>query len=304
MYPYLARRIGQGLISVVGVTVLIFVLVRLTGSPLDAMLPIDADAETRARLAARLGLDRPLYEQFAIFVGDLLHGDLGESIRYRVPVSRLLGETFPMTASLVFPALVLSTLVGIPLGIVAATTSRRSVRAFLSSFGLVGLAMPTFWLAILLIMVFSIWLRWLPSARAGGVEHYIMPVLTMSAFQIAALMRLTRASVLNILDSEYIKLARIKGLSEGRVIWKHALLNSLTAAASYLGLFFAALLTGSIVVETVFAWPGSGRLIYTSISSRDYPVIQGVVLVSSLFIIFVNLAVDLLQGYLDPRVRA
>lgn len=303
MYSYLIRRVGQGLISVIGVTILIFILVRLTGSPLDAMLPIDADAETRARLAERLGLDRPVYEQFLIFVRDLMQGNLGDSIRYRVPVSQLFAETFPMTAGLVFPALVLSAVVGIPLGVIAATTRSRYLRGFLSSFGLAGLAMPTFWLAILLIMIFAIWLRWLPSARAGGIEHYILPVLTMSAFQIAALMRLVRSSVLNILDSEYIKLARIKGLSEARVIWKHALLNSLTAAASYLGLFFAALLTGSIVVETVFAWPGSGRLIYTSISSRDYPVIQGVVFISSLFIIFVNLAVDLLQAYLDPRVR-
>jgi peptide/nickel transport system permease protein len=213
MYSYIVRRIGQGLISVVGVTLLIFILVRLTGSPLDAMLPIDADEETRARLAEKLGLDRPLYEQFLLFVNDLVRADLGESIRYGVPVTELFVETFPMTVSLVFPAFVVSMIVGIPLGVIAATTSSRQLRTFLSSFGLVGLAMPTFWLAILLIMVFSIWLRWLPSARAGGISHYVMPVLTMSAFQIAALMRLVRSAVLNILDSEYIQLARIKWLS-------------------------------------------------------------------------------------------
>lgn len=303
MGSFVLRRLGQGLFSVFGVTILIFLLVRATGNPLDAMLPIDASAEVREHMARDLGLDRSLATQFGIFVNGLLHGDLGMSIRYRVPVWDLFLQSFPMTLGLVIPAFVLSILVGIPLGVIAATTRRRAVRMTLSSFGLVGLAIPTFWLGLLLIMIFSLYLRWLPASRAGGVEHYILPVVTLAAFKIAALMRLVRSSMLDVLDTEFIKLARVKGLSERRVIWKHALRNSLTSAAAFMGVFIGVLIMGSVVVETVFAWPGSGRLIYTSIIARDYPVVQGLILVSSFLIIVLSIAMDILQAAMDPRIR-
>ncbi|WP_417725140.1 ABC transporter permease [Salipiger sp.] len=303
MLIYILRRIGQGSFSVIGVTILIFVLARTTGNPLDVILPIDATDEMRERLSEQLGLNETLLTQFRIFVTDLLHGDLGNSIRYRVPVWDLFLETFPKTLSLVLPAFLVSIAAGIPLGVIAGTTRRRSTRLMLSGFGLVGLSIPTFWLGILLILIFSLKLHWLPSSQAGGIDHYILPVITLAAFQSAGLMRLVRSSILDVLDMEYIKLARIIGVSETVVIWKHALLNSLTSAASFMGVFIGVLIMGSVVVETVFAWPGSGRLIYNSILSRDFPVVQGLVMVSSIFIITISLLVDILQAYLDPRIR-
>ena len=302
MLSYVARRLGQGMFSVIGVTVLIFVLVRVTGNPMDAMLPIDADEETRRLMAQNLGLDKSYLEQFGIFVWGLVHGDLGQSIRYSVPVWRLFTDSFPMTLGIVIPAFLLSLIVGIPLGVIAAT-SRADVRALLSILGLVGLAIPTFWLGILLIQIFSLKLGWLPAGRTGSVQHYILPVITLAAFKLAALMRLVRSSMLDVLSADYIKLARIKGLSEGIVVWKHALRNSLTSAASFMGVIIGVMIMGSVVVETVFAWPGSGRLIYTSILARDYPVVQGLVLIASLFIIFLSIIMDILQALLDPRIR-
>jgi peptide/nickel transport system permease protein len=302
MVSFVARRLGQGMCSVIGVTVLIFILVRVTGNPMDAMLPIEADEETKRLMARQLGLDRSWPEQFWIFAWNLLHGDLGQSIRFDVPVWRLFAETFRMTLGLVVPAFFLSIIVGIPLGVIAAT-SRVGVRTVLSSCALVGLAVPTFWLGILLIQIFSLKLGWLPAGRTGTAAHYVLPVITLAAFKVAALMRLVRSNMLDVLDTEFIKLARIKGVSEGVVIWKHALRNSLTSAASFMGVIIGVMIMGSVVVETVFAWPGTGRLIYTSILARDYPVVQGLVLITSLFIICLSMAMDIVHALLDPRIR-
>lgn len=304
MITFFGKRIGQGAISVLGITALIFLLSRATGNPLDLLLPLDASEETRQAVAADLGLDRSLLEQFTTFIGALVQGDLGMSLRYRAPVWDLFVETFPMTLALVGPAFVLAAVIGIPLGVWAATSPSKLLRSAISVFGLVGLAIPTFCLGILLILIFSVWLGWLPASRTGTIWHHIMPTLTLSLFLIASLMRIVRSSMTDAMGADYVKLARIKGMSNRRIIWKHALRNSMTTAVSFLGVFIGVLIMGSVVVETVFAWPGSGRLMYTSIIARDYPVIQALVFLNCSFIILIGIAVDLLQAALDPRVRA
>lgn len=304
MITFFGKRIGQGAISVLGITALIFLLSRATGNPLDLLLPLDASEETRQAVAVDLGLDRSLLEQFTTFIGALVQGDLGMSLRYRAPVWDLFVETFPMTLALVGPAFVLAAVIGIPLGVWAATSPSKLLRSAISVFGLVGLAIPTFCLGILLILIFSVWLGWLPASRTGTIWHHIMPTLTLSLFLIASLMRIVRSSMTDAMGADYVKLARIKGMSNRRIIWKHALRNSMTTAVSFLGVFIGVLIMGSVVVETVFAWPGSGRLMYTSIIARDYPVIQALVFLNCSFIILIGIAVDLLQAALDPRVRA
>lgn len=303
MLSFIGKRLGQGLISVLGITILVFVLSRLTGNPLDLLLPMDADEATRAALANDLGLDRPLWQQFLSFGWDLLRGDLGDSLRYRAPVWELFMETFPMTLSLVIPAFVLAIVTGVPLGVWAATARSKLAKSAISVFGLVGLAIPTFCLGILLILIFSVWLGWLPSSRSGSFAHYVLPTITMAMFMVASLMRIVRSSMMDSLGTDYVKLARIKGLSDGPIIWKHALRNSLTTAVSFLGVFIGVLIMGSVIVETVFAWPGSGRLMYTSILARDYPVVQALVFLNCALIIVIGIAVDLFQALLDPRIR-
>jgi len=303
MTYYILRRLGQGTISVMLLLTLVFFLSRITGNPLDLLLPVDAPPELIENVSRQNGLDKPLVVQYFIYMRNLFTGDLGTSIRYRQPVWDLFAEAFPNSLKLVLPAFIAAILVGIPLGVMAATSRYRVVRRLLAVIGVVGMATPLFWLGILLIFVFSVQLGVLPSSQMGGVDHYIMPVTAMTLFLMAGLLRLVRSSMLDAMDSEYIKLARLEGLSERKVIWKHALRNSLTAAVAFLGVLLSLLLTGSTVIETVFAWPGTGRLTYDALVSRDYPLVQGIILITALFIILVNLAVDILHAYLEPRIR-
>jgi ABC-type dipeptide/oligopeptide/nickel transport system permease component len=193
--------------------------------------------------------------------------------------------------------------VSIPLGLLAAVYRGRMIDRVCSTVAVLGIATPSFWLGIVLIYVFSNTLGWLPSARMGGPAHYVLPVITLSAFRVAGMMRLVRSSVLEVLDSEYVKLARIKGLSSTVVLWKHCLRNALIPVVTLFGVFFALLVTGAIVTETVFAWPGVGRLAYEAVIFRDYPLLQAVILLKAIIVLSVNLAVDVLYAYLDPRVR-
>jgi ABC-type dipeptide/oligopeptide/nickel transport system permease component len=303
MVNYILRRLGQGVISVLVLTIIMFFMSRLTGDPLNLILPVDAPPELRVQVSHQLGLDLPLWQQFVHYIGGLAHGDLGESIRQRIPVWQLYSEALPNTVKLILPAFVLAFVIGVPLGVVAATTKRRWLRRFLGGAGVIGMATPLFWLAVMLIFVFSVRLHWLPSSQAGGIDHYVLPVAALVLFLMAGLLRLVGSSMLDAIDSEYVKLARLKGESELRVVWKHALRNSLTGAVSYLGVMFAALITGSVVIEKVFAWPGTGRLIYDGIVARDYPVVQGVILCSATFIVLVTLSSDIVHAYLEPRIR-
>jgi peptide/nickel transport system permease protein len=303
MQRYIVRRLLQGVVLLFVLALVVFALARVTGNPADLMLPDDASAEDRADLMRTLGLDRPLPEQLLTFLGGAVRGDLGRSIRYRKPAVEVFFERLPNTLTLVPLALATAVLVSIPLGLLAAVYRGTMIDRVCSAVAVLGIATPSFWLGIVLIYVFSITLGWLPSARMGGPAHYVLPVITLSAFLVAGMMRLVRSSVLEVLDSEFIKLARIKGLSSTVVLWKHCLRNALIPVVTLFGVFFALLVTGAIVTETVFAWPGVGRLAYEAVIFRDYPLLQAVILLKAIIVLSVNLAVDVLYAYLDPRVR-
>jgi len=303
MKRYIVRRLLQGLVLLCMVATIVFFLGRLTGNPVDLMLPEDATAEDRASMIKTLGLDGPLHEQFFLFVGHALQGDLGMSIRMRQPATEAFFSRLPNTLAIIPWALVLAMGVGIPLGVVAARNRGGLIDRAAGTIAVLGIAMPSFWLGILLIFVFSIELGWLPSGRMGGPAHYVLPVITLSAFLVAGFMRLVRSAMLEVMDSEFAKLARIKGLSETIVIWKHCLRNALIPVLTLWGVFVGNLITGAIITETVFAWPGIGRLTYEAVIFRDFPLLQAIIILKSVLILGINLLVDILYAYVDPRIR-
>jgi len=303
MGRFIARRLSQGVLLLFLVAAVVFVLGRLTGSPVDLMLPEDATAEDRARMIEALGLDGPLHTQFLTFIGNALQGDLGTSIRMRQPAVDVFLSRLPNTLAIIPWALLLAMVVGIPLGVLAALNRGNLIDRTAGTIAVLGIATPNFWLGIVLIFVFSVELGWLPSGRMGGPEHYILPVITLGTFLTAGFMRLARSSMLDVMESEFVKLARIKGLSETVVIWKHCLRNALIPLLTLWGVFVGNLITGAIVTETVFAWPGVGRLTYEAVIYRDFPLLQAVILMKSILILSINLLVDILYAYVDPRIR-
>lgn len=303
MSRFIIRRLLQGLVLLCLVATVVFFLGRLTGNPADLMLSEDATAEDRAAMIKALGLDGPLHQQYFIFVGKALQGDLGMSIRMRQPAVDAFFSRLPNTLLIIPWAILLAMCVGIPLGVVAAVNRGRFLDRAAGTVAVLGVATPSFWLGIMLIYVFSVELGWLPSGRMGGPAHYVLPVITLGTFLTAGFMRLTRSSMLEVMESEYIKLARIKGLSEGVVIWKHCLRNALIPILTLWGVFVGNLITGAIVTETVFAWPGVGRLTYEAVIYRDFPLLQAVIILKSILILSINLVVDILYAYVDPRIR-
>ncbi|HET7343883.1 MAG TPA: ABC transporter permease [Methylomirabilota bacterium] len=303
MQRYVVRRLLQSVVVLAVLAVVVFALARVTGNPADLLLPEDATAADREHLLHVLGLDRPLHVQLGVFLSGALHGDLGTSIRYRQPAVAVFFERLPNTLMLAPLALAASVLVSIPLGLLAAVRRGTVVDRLVGIVAVLGIATPSFWLGVVLIYVFSVQLGWLPSARMGGPAHFVLPVVTLSGFLVAGMTRLVRSSVLEVLDTEFVKLARIKGLPELVVIWKHCLRNALIPVVTLFGVFFALMVTGAIVTETVFAWPGVGRLTYEAVIFRDYPLLQAVILLQATIVLVVNLAVDVLYAYLDPRVR-
>lgn len=303
MQRYIAQRLLQGIFLLFLVAAIVFFLGRFTGNPADLMLPEDATPEDRAELIKTLGLDRPYYEQFYIFIINAIQGDLGKSIRYRQPTIEIFFDRLPNTLKLVPGTMILALLMAIPLGILSAIHRGTIIDRISGAIAVFGIATPNFWLGILLIYIFSVKLGWLPSARMGSFEHYILPTITLGTFLVAGFMRLIRSSMLEVLDTEFVKLARIKGLSETIVVWKHCLRNALIPVLTLIGVFMAALVTGAIVTETVFAWPGIGRLTFEAVLFRDYPLLQAVVILDAILILLINLLVDILYAYIDPRIR-
>jgi peptide/nickel transport system permease protein len=303
MQRYIVRRLLQGVVLLFVLAIVVFALARVTGNPADLLLREDATQEDRAHLLKALGLDRPTHEQLVIFLRGAVRGDLGESIRYRKPAVDVFLERLPNTLTLVPLALIGAMVLAVPLGMLAAVYRGTAIDRIAGAFAVLGIATPSFWLGIVLIYVFSIQLGWLPSARMGTPAHYVLPSITLGAFLVAGMMRLVRSSVLEVLDTEFVKLARIKGLSQTVVLWKHCLRNALIPVVTLFGVFFALLVTGAIVTETVFAWPGVGRLTYEAVIFRDYPLLQAVILMKAIIVLGVNLVVDILYAYLDPRVR-
>jgi peptide/nickel transport system permease protein len=300
---FILRRLAQSVVLLFVLALIIFALARVSGNPADLLLREDATQEDRAHFLHALGLDRPVHEQLYLFLTGLLRGDLGESIRYRKPAAEVFFERLPNTLQLLPLAMVGALVIAIPLGVLAAVYRGTIVDRISGAIAVLGLATPSFWLGIVLIYVFSIKLGLLPSSRMGGPSHYVLPAITLGLFLVAGMMRLVRSSLLEVMGSEFVKLARLKGLSQTVVIWKHCLSNALIPVTTLFGVYFALLITGAIVTETVFAWPGVGRLTYEAVIFRDYPLLQAVILLKAIIVLGVNLGVDILYAYLDPRVR-
>jgi len=303
MIRFAGIRILQSLIALAILSVVVFALARATGDPLHMILPMNATAEDYANARAYLGLDRPYVEQYLSFVGRVVQGDFGTSLRARRPVLELIQERLPNSLRLAVFAMTVSLAMAFPLGVIAAVNKGRAVDRIAQLISVLGQSLPTFWVAIVLVEFVAGRLQWLPAGGISGFASYVLPGFTLGWFVVAGMMRLLRSGMLEVLDSEYVKLARLKGVAEHRVVWVHALKNALIPVVTFAGIYFAILVTTAIVVETVFAWPGLGRLAYDGITSRDFPVIQAVVLTTAAIVAVVNLGVDCLYALIDPRIR-
>jgi peptide/nickel transport system permease protein len=300
---FVLARLVQSLVALAILTVVVFVLARATGDPLQLILPMSASEEDYANARQYLGLDRPYVEQYLSFVGKALTGDFGNSLRARRPVIELIRDRLPNSLKLAAFAMTLSLLMAFPLGVLAAVRKGTAIDRAAQVIAVLGQSLPTFWVAIVLIEVVAGRLQWLPAAGNERLASYVLPGFTLGWFVVAGMMRLLRSGMLEVLDSEYVKLARVKGVVEHRVVWLHALKNALIPVVTFAGIYFSILVTTAIVVETVFAWPGLGRLAYEAITSRDFPVIQAVVLTTAAIVALVNLSVDCLYAFIDPRIR-
>jgi len=285
------------------VSLLVFLLIYLSGDPATLLAPLDASPADVARIRQLYGLDQPLVIQYIQFVGNALRGDLGESFRYKQPALGLVLEKLPATLQLALFALGLTILIGIPLGIWAGTHARGAVDWILSVITFIGISIPSFWLGILLILTFADKLRWLPSSGSGSWQQLLMPGFTLALYSIGLISRLVRSTLLDVLSQDYIRTAHAKGLAERVVLYRHALRNTMIPTVTVLGLQLGGLLGGSVVVESVFAWPGVGWLMLQGIQTRDLPLVRAVVLVVGIGFVLINLAVDLLYTLLDPRIR-
>jgi peptide/nickel transport system permease protein len=300
---FVVARLLQSLVALAILSVVVFILARATGDPLQLILPMSATPEDYAEARQYLGLDRPYVEQYLSFVGRAVTGDFGTSLRARRPVSELIRERLPNSLSLAAFAMTISMAIAFPLGVLAAVKKGTGLDRTAQVIAVLGQSLPTFWVSIVLVEFVAGRLQWLPAAGNDGFASYILPGFTLGWFVVAGMMRLLRSAMLEVLDSEYVKLARVKGVVERHVIWRHALKNALIPVVTFAGIYFSILVTTAIVVETVFAWPGLGRLAYEGISSRDFPVIQAVVLTTAAIVAVVNLGVDCLYAAIDPRIR-
>ena len=303
MQRYILVRLLQALITLVILSLAVFLSVQLTGDPALYLLgPESTDADYE-QLKKNMGLDKPLVVQYGLFLSKVVRLDFGESHISKLPASKELFERFPATLQLAGAAFFLSMVVGIPLGILSAV-KRDSIFDNLGKFfAVAGIAAPSFWLAIMLILLFGAILGWLPTFGRGGLDHLILPAFVLSWSSMAGVLRLSRSSMLEVMDSEYVKFARIKGLSERLVIYKHAMKNACIPVLTFSGLTLAGLLNGSVAIEVIFAWPGIGRLMLQGINQRDFPIVQATVLAAGFFYIITALAVDILYAYVNPRIR-
>ncbi len=303
MQRYILGRFVQMVIAILILTMIAFGLTRVSGDPVVLMLPSDATPEQHEQMREKLGLSQPLVVQYGIYILGIGKGDFGESFRWSRPVLNVIIERFPATIQLAAVAFTFSLVIGIPLGMLAAVNKGTVWDGLFRGLAVVGQSMPIFWLGLMMILFFAVTLGVLPAGGRGGPETLIMPALSLAAFFVAALARLTRSTMLDVLDAEYIKMARIKGVPEGLVIWKHGFKNAAIPLVTFAGMSLGSLIAGTVVTETVFAWPGMGRLAIDSILSRDFPVVQAIVLFVGTIYFILNFLVDILYCYLDPRIR-
>jgi peptide/nickel transport system permease protein len=303
MGRYIGRRLFSSLFVLFGVSLIVFSMLRLSGDPVRLMLPLHASDEDARVLARALGLDQPLPVQFARFLAGAVRGDFGVSLRQGVPAMSVVLERLPATIELTISSLLFTVVVAVPAGIYSAT-HRHSIRNSLFMLGaLLGQSMPVFWLGIVLILVLAVELRWFPTSGRGGLEHLVLPTITLGAYFTAKVARLVRSGMLDVLSQDYVRTAYAKGLSNRIVISRHAMRNAAMPLVTIIAIDAGTLLGGAVITETVFAWPGVGRLAIQAISDRDYPVVQAAVFIVALGFVLINLLVDLVYGYLDPRIR-
>lgn len=284
-------------------SIVVFVLSRASGDPIALMVPVGASIEEEARMRSVLGLDKPYTTQYWLFISHAVKGDFGKSLRQRLPVTTLIAKRLPNSIKLASFSMLLCLIFTFPLGVIAAVKKDSGIDTLAKIVAILGQSMPSFLVGILLIEIFAVRLGWTPSSDIGGIDHYILPGFNTGWFLTAGMVRLLRSGMLEALDSDFVNMARIKGVSEMAVVWKHALRNALIPVFSFGGMYFAILITTSIVVETVFSWPGLGRMVYEAIIGRDYPIIQGVILTAAAMIMIVNLIIDIAYCYIDPRIK-
>ncbi len=304
MGNYIRRRLLQSLVVIWGVTLLVFVLVRLApGDPATMLLAESATPEQLEEVREKWGLNDPIWVQYAVFMRNALQGDLGNSLFFQKPALEILLERMPATLQLSAAALIFSLSIAIPVGVLSAIR-RNSFWDYLgTSLAMLGQAMPPYWLGIMLILLFSVKLGWFPTSGRGGIAHLVLPAVTLGSVLMALITRLVRSGMLDVLNQDYVRTARAKGLPERVVIARHAMRNILIPLVTVIGLQLGALFGGAVITESIFAWPGVGRLALQAISARDYPLVQASVLLISIVYVFLNLAVDIFYVYLDPRIR-
>jgi peptide/nickel transport system permease protein len=304
MQRYIARRALHSLLAILAMSLVVFSLARITGNPLDVMLPLEAGPEEFERVSKYWGLDKPLHTQYFIFLAKALQGDFGNSWKWHGHTAMgLVAQRLPATLQLAGFALAISVLIALPVGVLAAVMKGTVWDSGAKIIALLGQSLPAFWLGIVLMWIFAVHLGWFPTSGRGGIQHMILPAITLGWFQVAALMRLVRSSMLEVLDSEFVKLSRIKGLAEWKVVWKHCLRNAAIAPLTFFAIIAGVLMTGAVVTESVFSWPGTGLLVVDAVRARDFQVVQAVVIVFAGIFILTNLLVDILYAYLDPRIR-
>lgn len=304
MQAYILRRVAQGILAIFVISTVTFALARVSGDPLNVLLPEEASEEQIELIKAEWGLDKPLHMQYIQYLGKLFRGDLGEAMAWpNSTATELIVQRLPNTIKLSALALIVSGLIAFPVGVLVAIKKDTPFDYGGKLFAILGQSAPTFAVGLILMWIFAVQLNFFPTSGSGGFEYMVLPALALGYYNVAALMRLTRSSMLEVLDTEYVKLARIKGVPEWKVVWKHCFRNALIVPLTYFGLIGAVLITGSVVIETVFAWPGLGHLVIKAILFRDYVVVQAVVLLFATAFVIINIMVDVLYAYIDPRIR-
>ncbi|HLJ59103.1 MAG TPA: ABC transporter permease [bacterium] len=303
MASFVARRLLDSLMVLVGVSFIAFAILFLSGDPTYLMIPENYTRDQIAEFRHQMGFDRPWYVQYGDFLGHAAHGDFGVSLRSQIPALPLVLERMPATLELAVTAMVLSLVVSLPLGVQAATHRGTLIDTSSMVGGLLGQSTPGFWLGLILILVFGVELRWLPVSGRGGLTHLVLPGFTLAMYSMGRTARVVRASMLDALGNDFIRTARAKGMPNRIVVYRHALRNALLPIVTLVGLDFGVLLGGAIITETVFAWPGVGRLVVNAIYEKDFPIVETAVIVIATVFVLLNLCVDVAYGYLDPRVR-
>jgi peptide/nickel transport system permease protein len=300
---YISKRIVLAVITLFVVTLIVFVAARASGDVTLLLAPAGASEEVLQQVRHEYGLDKPVPVQYLIFVRDALHGNFGKSIRFQEPAMRVVERALPPTLELAFFSFVIGNLVGLGLGVLTAVKRNWLLQGAGKIFAMLGQAIPGFWLGVMFILLFSVTLHWLPTSGRGGLSHLILPVAAMSWYSVSLVMRITRSAVLDTLDSDYVKMARVKGNPERRVVIRHALRNALIPIIAVAGLQLTVLIGGMAFIETTFNWQGIGQLMVNSINARDYPLIQAIVLVIAVAIVMINFLVDMLYMAVDPRIK-